>query len=128
MHRSYKVKDGPITVGQLRKLERLTTNLNTCSTVAGKASLSQDLHGTIQAMIQQAKKEEQKKRDPLWWADETRGEPRPFDVEVCRTGVGHITLSVTATSQREACETALDVAGNESFSDKSSDYEVTSVS
>lgn len=49
-------------------------------------------------------------------------EPVLWNVPVMRTGYGHTLIAVTARSEEEAIELALDEAGGESFSDKSSEY------
>lgn len=49
-------------------------------------------------------------------------EPVLWNVPVMRTGYGHTLIAVTARSEQEAIELALDEAGGESFSEKSSEY------
>ena len=47
-----------------------------------------------------------------------------YVVNVCRIGYGHLDLEVEADSENEAMEIALDNAGNESFVENQSEYEV----
>lgn len=49
---------------------------------------------------------------------------RDFEVPVVRIGYGFKTIKVRATSQEEANQIALDEAGNEEFSEKSSEYKL----
>lgn len=84
----------------------------------------------LDALIKQAKDEERKKRDPLWFCSKKKfSEPKTVTVEVSRTGVGNIDIEIEgAISERDAAERALDEAGNHSFSEHDSEYEVQSVS
>lgn len=50
-------------------------------------------------------------------------EPVLWNVPVMRTGYGHSLIAVTARSEEEAIELALEQAGGEDFSEKSSEYE-----
>ena len=52
---------------------------------------------------------------------------KKYKVHVCRIGYGHITTTITASSPEAAAEEAIDVAGDTSFSDKSSEYQVESI-
>ena len=47
-----------------------------------------------------------------------------FDINVVRTGYGFKTISVEANSLEEAEEKALDEAGSEEFSEKTSEYSI----
>lgn len=131
MYRSYPVKQGPITVGQLRKLERLERNLSKCgpNELATKAILLQDLHGNIQAMIQQAKNEEKLKKDPLSaFSDKKFDKPTNCRVHVTRMGIGGNEIEVEgAVSERDAASKAWDEAGNYEFSDKDAEYIIVDV-
>jgi hypothetical protein len=134
MYRSYKVKKGPITVGQMRKLERLAYNLATSSPLAihVRATLSQDLHGTIQAMIVQAQKEEQKRKikaNPLLaFSDKKFKKPTTCKVHVTRMGIGGNEIEIEgAVSERDAAAKAWDEAGNYEFSDNDSEYIIEDV-
>ena len=53
---------------------------------------------------------------------------KTFEVEVCRTGYGHASFKIQAASADEAREKALDQAGGHLFSEKESEYTVTSIS
>ena len=131
MHRSYPVKKGPITVGQLLKLERLERNLSQCgpNELAARAVLLQDLHGNIQAMIQQAKNQETLKRDPLSvFSTKKFDRPKNCKVAVSRMGIGGNDIEIEgAVSERDAAERALDEAGSYEFSDKDAEYSVQDV-
>jgi sorbitol-specific phosphotransferase system component IIBC len=48
-----------------------------------------------------------------------------FDIDVTRIGVGFATLRIQANTLQEAQEKALDEAGDHSFSEKTSEYELT---
>ena len=50
-----------------------------------------------------------------------------FKVEMTRIGYGFATIEVDAQTESEAHEKAMDTAGDHSYSEKSSDYEVQSV-
>lgn len=52
------------------------------------------------------------------------GAEQEFSVEVCRTGWGSTTLTVTARSQQEANEKALDEAGDHEFSERDAEYTI----
>lgn len=100
-----------------------------------KALDKDDAHNSLaikrlNAIIKQAKDEERKRRDPLWFCSKKKfPEPRTVTVEVSRTGVGNIDIEIEgAISERDAAERALDEAGNHSYSDHDSEYEVQSVS
>lgn len=45
-----------------------------------------------------------------------------FDIEVCRIGYAFHTITVEATSQKEAEEKALDKAGDYLYSEKTAEY------
>lgn len=47
---------------------------------------------------------------------------KAFDVELCRTGVGFATVQVQARSALEADELALQVAGDQDYSEKDAEY------
>lgn len=47
-----------------------------------------------------------------------------FEIEVCRTGYGFTTIEVRAASEYEAGQLALDVAGDHSYSEKDSQYQL----
>lgn len=49
-------------------------------------------------------------------------EPETYEVNVCRTGYGFTSITVTARSQEEAENKALDEAGDHSYSEKSSEF------
>lgn len=53
---------------------------------------------------------------------------KQYAVDIMRTGYGFRTLTVQASSEKEAIATALDIAGNYEFSEKSSEYECPSES
>lgn len=53
-------------------------------------------------------------------------EPVLFEVDVVRTGYGHRTISVLATSAAEAEELALDEAGNHEYNEHTADYRAES--
>ena len=57
---------------------------------------------------------------------EDAGEPRTFEVEVCRASFGFATFTVTATSQEDAQAQAIEMAGDHEFSERSSEYEAVS--
>jgi len=48
---------------------------------------------------------------------------RQWNVPVMRTGYSHTLIAVSARTEEEAIEFALDAAGGEDFSEKSSEYE-----
>lgn len=50
-------------------------------------------------------------------------EMKQWNVPVTRVGYAHTLIAVSARNEEEAIEKALDEAGSESFSEKSSDYE-----
>lgn len=50
-------------------------------------------------------------------------EMRQWNVPVTRIGYAHHLIAVSARTEEEAIEKALDEAGNEEFSEKSSEYE-----
>jgi len=50
---------------------------------------------------------------------------REWNVPVMRTGYSHKLIAVSARTEEEAIELALEAAGGEDFSEKSSDYEAT---
>jgi hypothetical protein len=50
-----------------------------------------------------------------------------YAVEVCRTAYANVTITVTATDPSTAAERALELPGNESFSEHASDYTVENV-
>jgi hypothetical protein len=56
------------------------------------------------------------------------GKARIFDVHVCRTGYGHATLRVKATTPEQARNLAMENAGDYSYSEKESDYSAEGVS
>ena len=131
MHRSYKVKHGPITLGQMRKLERLARNLDQAS-IGARGCIAQDLHGTIQAMIVQAKEEDQKrkiKKCPLLgFSDKKFKKPTTCKVHVTRMGIGGNEIEIEgAVSERDAAAKAWDEACNYEFSDKDSEYIIVDV-
>jgi hypothetical protein len=49
-------------------------------------------------------------------------EEQEWNVPVCRIGYGHALMAVSARSESEAIEKAIDEAGGELFSEKSSEY------
>jgi len=49
-------------------------------------------------------------------------EEKEYNIEVCRIGYGFKTITVTANSQNEAEEFALDEAGDHEYSEKTADY------
>ena len=49
---------------------------------------------------------------------------KDFEIEVCRTGFGFATISVKAASEYEAGQLALDAAGDHSYSEKDSQYQL----
>jgi hypothetical protein len=51
-----------------------------------------------------------------------------YSVDICRTGIGLATFHVTAKSETEAREIAMDRAGDHLFSEHASEYEALSVS
>lgn len=59
--------------------------------------------------------------------EEEDGEEHEYDVEVVRTGYAVRTIRVTARSVKEARQIAEEHAGNESFSEHSSDYDADTV-
>lgn len=65
--------------------------------------------------------EEQKKQYHLIDAA-VESEEVLWNVPVMRTGYGHTLIAVTASTEQEAINKALDEAGGESFSEKSSEY------
>jgi len=50
---------------------------------------------------------------------------KQWNVPVMRTGYGHNLIAVSAKTEEEAIELALDMAGGEDFSEKSSEYDAT---
>jgi len=48
---------------------------------------------------------------------------KQWNVPILRTGYSHAMIAVSARTEEEAIEKAIDEAGNESFSEKSSEYE-----
>lgn len=50
---------------------------------------------------------------------------REWNVPVMRTGYSHNLIAVSARTEAEAIEKAIDAAGGEEFSEKSSEYEAT---
>jgi len=50
-------------------------------------------------------------------------EEKSWNVPVCRIGYGHHLMAVSARSESEAIEKALDEAGGEEFSESSSEYD-----
>jgi hypothetical protein len=61
-------------------------------------------------------------KDVLQEAAKVLKEPVLWNVPVMRTGYGHGLIAVTARSEEEAIALALDEAGGEEFSEKSSEY------
>lgn len=51
-------------------------------------------------------------------------ELQDFEIQVCRTGYGFATIDVKAASEYEAGQLALDVAGDHSYSEKDSQYQL----
>jgi hypothetical protein len=49
---------------------------------------------------------------------------REYSVDVTRIGIGNLTIKVTACTQKEANEKAIDEAGSYDFSEHTSEYEV----
>ena len=47
---------------------------------------------------------------------------KQWNVPILRTGYGHAMIAVSARTEEEAIERAIDEAGNESFSEKDSEY------
>lgn len=47
---------------------------------------------------------------------------KSWNVPILRTGYGHAMIAVSARTEEEAIEKAIDEAGNESFSEKDADY------
>jgi len=47
---------------------------------------------------------------------------KQWNVPILRTGYGHAMIAVSARTEEEAIEKAIDEAGNESFSEKDADY------
>lgn len=47
---------------------------------------------------------------------------KSWNVPILRTGYGHAMIAVSARTEEEAIERAIDEAGNESFSEKDSEY------
>ena len=50
-----------------------------------------------------------------------------YDVEVCRIGYGFRTIRIDSSNEDEAVDKALDSAGNYSYDEKTSNYEIESV-
>jgi len=55
--------------------------------------------------------------------EEAAEEMKEWNVPVMRTGYGHALIAVSARTEQEAIDLAIDAAGGESFSEKSSEYE-----
>lgn len=55
--------------------------------------------------------------------EEVFDEEQQWNVPVCRIGYSHTLMAVSARSESEAIEKAIDEAGGESFSESSSEYE-----
>lgn len=49
-------------------------------------------------------------------------QPRVWTVEVCRTATAFKVITVIATTEEEACEKAIDEAGNEEFGSGEAEY------
>lgn len=65
--------------------------------------------------------------EALFFEDEKPGEPRTWEVAVCRKAYGTNTLRITGSNltREQAEELALDEAGNHYYATKHNDYEVT---
>jgi hypothetical protein len=50
-----------------------------------------------------------------------------YEVQVCRTSYAHRSIEVDAANREEAEQSALDMAGNFSYSEKDAEYSVTHV-
>lgn len=110
----------PINSRQLRQVLKLLPS----------GSSTEDVERYLLKLVNQVKDEERKKKDPLWWASKKKfDKPRTCEVEVSRTGFGSAIITIfDAESERDAAERAWDEAGNESYSEHDSEYEVQSVS
>lgn len=94
-----------------------------------RASAGESVAELLSPLVARLEEAEANEKNPLrLYSDEPYDTPRDVKVSVARTGVGCRDITVQgALSDRDAAERALENAGNESFSEHSSEYTVEGI-